>query len=305
MDRLSRLQGISGELDNQFAVASSGVTVLIDGDILAYNVTAKVAKLETAIRRFQQEVLKATFLVKAQNAIVHLTASNSTKNRRKEIKAAKPYQSNRDGKDKPPLLESLRTSMASDKNWLDSFECYLWEDIEADDALVIDSYRLKDKSIMYSADKDLRQTPYPYYEIKTGVTYPTLDGIGWVDRRYTEKGTSCKLTGHGELFLWAQMLCGDKIDNVLGLERLANGRRVGDRTAIDILKPVTSREEMIDRVLYHYHSTGQNPVPELWMLYLLQEPDKTAIDYLLDNPISPKFKQWVHKLIRSFNAEIE
>lgn len=298
MDRLSRLQGISGELDNQFAVASSGATVLIDGDILAYNVTANVAKLSTAIRRFQQEVLKAIFLTGAQRAIVHLTSSSGDKNKRKLIVADLPYQSNRAGKAKPPLLEALRVSMSKESNWLDMFECYLWEDIEADDALMIDAYRLKDKGIMYSVDKDLRQTPYPYYEIKTGKLFPALDGIGWVDLRYTEGSSGAgKLTGHGELFLWTQMLAGDKVDNVRGL-RKARGKNIGDTSAVAEMRGITDREEMIDKVMWLYSAIGQNPIPELWMLYLLQAQDKTAIDYLVEQPVSPDVKRWVDVLLK-------
>lgn len=298
MDRLSRLQGISGELDNQFAVASSGATVLIDGDILAYNVTANVAKLSTAIRRFQQEVLKAVFLTGAERAIVHLTSSSGDKNKRKLIVADLPYQSNRAGKAKPPLLEALRVSMSKESNWLDMFECYLWEDMEADDALMIDAYRLKDKGIMYSVDKDLRQTPHPYYEIKTGKLFPALDGIGWVDLRYTEGSSGAgKLTGHGELFLWTQMLAGDKVDNVKGL-RKAHGKNIGDTSAVAEMRGITDREEMIDKVMWLYSAIGQNPIPELWMLYLLQAPDKTAIDYLMELPMSIKMKKWIDKLLK-------
>lgn len=298
MDRLSRLQGISGELDNQFAVASSGATVLIDGDILAYNVTANVAKLSTAIRRFQQEVLKAVFLTGAERAIVHLTSSSGDKNKRKLIVADLPYQSNRAGKAKPPLLEALRVSMSKESNWLDMFECYLWEDMEADDALMIDAYRLKDKGIMYSVDKDLRQTPHPYYEIKTGKLFPALDGIGWVDLRYTEGSSGAgKLTGHGELFLWTQMLAGDKVDNVKGL-RKAHGKNIGDTSAVAEMQGITDREEMIDKVMWLYSAIGQNPIPELWMLYLLQAPDKTAIDYLMELPMSIKMKKWIDKLLK-------
>lgn len=298
MDRLSRLQGISGELDNQFAVASSGATVLIDGDIIAYNVTANVAKLSTAIRRFQQEVLKAIFLTGAQRAIVHLTSSSGDKNKRKIIVADLPYQSNRAGKAKPPLLEALRVSMSKESNWLDTFECYLWEDIEADDALMIDAYRLKDKGIMYSVDKDLRQTPYPYYEIKTGKLFPALDGIGWVDLRYTEGSSGAgKLTGHGELFLWTQMLAGDKVDNVRGL-RKARGKNIGDTSAVAEMRGITDREEMIDKVMWLYSAIGQNPIPELWMLYLLQSPDKTAINYLTELPMSIKMKKWIGVLLK-------
>lgn len=298
MDRLSRLKGISRELDNQFAVASSGATVLIDGDIIAYNVTANVAKLSTAIRRFQQEVLKAIFLTGAQRAIVHLTSSSGDKNKRKLIVADLPYQSNRAGKAKPPLLEALRVSMSKESNWLDMFECYLWEDIEADDALMIDAYRLKDKGIMYSVDKDLRQTPYPYYEIKTGKLFPALDGIGWVDLRYTEGSSGAgKLTGHGELFLWTQMLAGDKVDNVRGL-RKARGKNIGDTSAVAEMRGITDREEMIDKVMWLYSAIGQNPIPELWMLYLLQAPDKTAINYLTELPMSIKMKKWIDKLLK-------
>lgn len=298
MDRLSRLRGVSTELDDQFAVASSGVTVLIDGDIIAYNVTSTVAKLSTAIRRFQQEVLKAIFLTGAQRAIVHLTSSSSDKNKRKLIIADLPYQSNRARKAKPPLLEALRVSMSKESNWLDTFECYLWEDIEADDALMIDAYRLKDKGIMYSVDKDLRQTPYPYYEIKTGKLFPALDGIGWVDLRYTEGSSGAgKLTGHGELFLWTQMLAGDKVDNVRGL-RKANGKNIGDTSAVAEMRGITDREEMIHKVMYLYSAIGQNPIPELWMLYLLQAPDKTAIDYLLELPMYPDVRKWVDILLK-------
>ena len=93
------------------------------------------------------------------------------------------------------------------------------------------------------------------------------------------------------------MLAGDKVDNVKGL-RKANGKNIGDTSAVAEMKGITDREEMIHKVMWLYAAIDQNPIPELWMLYLLQAPDKTAIDYLLEMPMSIEMKKWIDVLLK-------
>lgn len=263
-------------LPPQFQGCVQGRTLIIDGDGPAYSISATVKRLDTALRRFQQEVLSLIFLTRAEDAIVHFTASKSHKAGRFQIKAVKPYQGQRSGKSKPPLLEPLRQAAALEENWLPEFRVVMNHILEADDAMMQDAYRLKENGIIWSDDKDLRMTPYLYWDRKTN-TLQQSEPFGWLKMEYTPAGNP-KLIGRGPLFFWAQMLMGDTADFIQGILRY-NGRLCGPAAAYDILRNCADESEAANIVLSGYREIDQNPLPEGWLLWLLRWPGDNFWDY--------------------------
>ena len=272
------IQGIdTSALADQFQSAVPGRTLIIDGDGPCYVASATVKRLDTALRNFQQEILKRMFLTGASDCRIHLTARDSDKHGRFRVKAGKPYQGNRKNKSKPALLEPLRELVADNSTWLDDYSVLLHRELEADDGMIQDAYRLGDNGVICSEDKDLRMTPHPYYEIDRGQVQPGQP-VGWVSIKHTPSGTP-KLTGQGPLFFWAQMLMGDTADNVQGVARY-NGKLCGAVCAFDVLKDVTCIDDAANIVLDAYREINQNAVAEGWLLWLTRWHKDNVIQYM-------------------------
>lgn len=282
----SKLRDRAAELE-QFPKAEKGRVLILDADSDAYVVTAKVKTLPTAIRNFQRAVLEHMFLAQAETAEVHLTARSSLKAGRASIKASKPYQGNRIGKARPPLLEPLREAMALEENWLPEFTVEVHDVLEADDACMISSYYLQERGVLSSDDKDLRVTPWPYYDRRKGVV---REACGWGSLwEYVTPGGSFNIEGHGEIFLWAQMLMGDTADNIQGIERY-QGKRCGPVKTWELLgnlpEELNTPEYVINLVLDGFREADQNPLPEGWLLHMLRSKDDDFYKYLTEKPIS-------------------
>lgn len=272
------IQGIDlSKLGDQFQGHVQGRTLILDGDGPAYVAAATVKTLPTAVRKMQQIILTQLFLTKAENAIVHLTASTSHKAGRFNILAAKPYQGNRDSKAKPALLEATRQAITNRTNWLPEFEVVMNHMLEADDAMIIDAYRLKEHGVIWSDDKDLRMTPYPYWEKKTGVLV-NPSGFGYLFPDATPSG-QFKCLGYGRKFFWAQMLMGDTADNIQGV-KLLGGKLCGPKGAYDHLQQWENENNCANQVIDAYRAIDQNPIPEGWLLWLLRRPGDTFWTYV-------------------------
>jgi hypothetical protein len=270
-------------LGDQFNGYIPGRTLILDGDGPAYRVAATVKRLDTAVRNFQQEILKQLFMTQSSTAIVHFTASGSKKAGRFLVKAVKPYQGQRKNKDKPALLEPLREAMAHRKNWLPEFEVVLHREREADDGMIIDAYRLKEHGVIWSDDKDLQLTPYLYFRKELGV----LEGNephGWLAEKYTPAG-ALKIIGRGTMFFWCQMLMGDSADNVGGIKKF-NGALCGPAGAYKALQHCKTEHEAAQIVLDAYRRIDQNPLPEATLLWLLRHPSDSALQYIWNLALS-------------------
>lgn len=296
-------------LGDQFNGFVPGRTVIIDGDGPAYRIAATVKRLDTAIRNYQQEVLKKMFLTGAQSARVHFTASGSKKAGRFLVKAVKPYQGQRKNKDKPALLEPLREAMAQRKNWLPEFEAVLHRELEADDGMIIDAYHYGENGIVDSDDKDLQLTPYLYYRTSKGI----IEGPephGWLERSYTPAG-DLKIIGRGPMFFWCQMLMGDEADWVKGIIKF-EGKLCGKAAAVAALEHCKTEQEAAEIVLSAYRAIDQNPLPEATLLWLLRHPSDSALNYIWNLPLSAENRQfiqacmtrdWFHPLENTFDSE--
>lgn len=289
------VQGVDiSALPDQFQSAVPGRTLIIDGDGPCYVAAATVKRLDTALRNFQQEILKRMFLAGASDCRIHLTSRDSDKHGRFRVKAGKPYQGNRKGKSKPPLLEPLRELVADNSTWLDDYSVLLHRELEADDGMIQDAYRLGENGVICSEDKDLRMTPYPYYEIDRGQVQPSQP-VGWVSIKHTPSGTP-KLTGQGPLFFWAQMLMGDTADNVQGVARY-NGKLCGAVCAFDVLKDVRCIHDASNIVLDAYREINQNAVAEGWLIWLTRWHKDNVIQYMRELNLTPANRDFIEDCV--------
>lgn len=289
------IQGIdTGALPDQFGSCVPGRTLIVDGDGPCYVAAATVKRLDTALRNFQQEILKRMFMTGAQDVRIHLTAKGSDKYGRFRVKAAKPYQGQRKGP-KPPLLEPLREAVADRSTWLHEYDTViLHRELEADDGMMQDAYRLGETGVMNSEDKDLRMTPFPFYEHSIGKVM-TSQPVGWVDVAYTPSG-SAKLTGQGPLFFWLQMLAGDSADNIKGILKY-NGTLCGTETAVRLLKNTRDINAAANLVIDGYRAIDQNVVAEGWLLWLTRWPKDNVIKYMQELDLSPLNRLYVEQCV--------
>src|SRR5690625_4772256 len=267
-------------LPNQFNPKHVGRVLICDADSFAYEAAATSKRLKTAIRKFQMMVLEQMFITQSETARVHLTHKDSYKSGRGNIIGWKQYQGNRDGKTRPPLLEELREAVSSEEHVLPEYTVHLHKVLEADDACMIDAYTYKQDGIMFSKDKDLRQTPYPMHDAYTGKEIQA-DGIGELWLHETEGG-SCDIHGIGRLFFWAQMLRGDTADNIRGLDKYM-GKQIGPVRSLEVLEQFNndqSEQGVAEFVLRAYMDIDQNPLPEGYLLHMMRGWGDSFIDVI-------------------------
>lgn len=275
---------------------ATGRLLLYDGDGACYTHTAGVKRIETAYGRFETDILTMMYLAKCDQAIVHLTPSGCYKNGRHLLLGQKRYQMNRDGVKKPDLLNMLRNTAAERFKDHPDFKIINNYDVEADDALMMDSFRYPD-AIMISADKDLLINPNMHYDLESGqyIKLNKGDRFGWIDRKtwYSDGGTKMsKCIGKGTKFFLAQCLMGDTADNVKGLLKL-HGKACGFAGALEYLQPITCEHEAVNAVIDAYRKIDQNIAPEAEAMWLLREPDDSAYKYFLESELTTENKHFL------------
>lgn len=261
-----------------FEVPQTGRHLILDGDGIAYTAATGVAKLETAIRRYEQQVLTWLFLTRCNTVSVHVTPRGCQKAGRGKLNTVLKYQANRTGKAKPPLLEPLRESLQ--KHFEEHPDILIFKSYtyEADDGMIIEHHN-NPSALLWSPDKDLRVTPYAFWESDKGkpsVLAPA-DRFGFLEEKYTEAG-QFKCSGRGTKFFLAQMLMGDTADNVKGITKY-KGKLCGPRLAFNVLNECTSEDEAVNLVLDAFAYNEQNPLPEAYALWLLRTADDSALKY--------------------------
>ncbi len=286
MDVLARLGVTTEMLPDQYGKQEvPGRTLILDGDGPAYVAAAKAKRLDTAIRQYHTMMLTEMFMTNAVDLEVHLTSSRCEKFGRHKVLASKPYQGNRVNKDKPPLLEPLRHALTLPQNWLPNMQVELHSVHEADDAMIMRAHQLKDNGVVWSDDKDLRCTPYPYYEKRTSLVMAG-DPVGQLWEYFTPGG-DLRIEGQGPMFFWCQMLMGDDADNVKGIEKFY-GKLCGKAAAYKALKDCKTVQEAANLVLDAYRFSGQNVLAEGWMLHLLRFPGDNFWHYAHECDLSPE-----------------
>lgn len=282
-----------------FPEAVPGRALLLDGDGAAYRAAATAKTLPTVVKRFITEVLTDQFITGAQEVRIHLTAAGGAKAGRSLYPTAKPYQGNRKGKSKPPLLEPLRELLGTPAaveqygvppEWYINLHRF-WE---ADDGLMQDALVYGDRGVMKSDDKDLRITPGPYWEIDRGRLDVIDNRYGWVADAYTESG-KLKVKGHGTKFYFAQLLMGDRADNIQGLSRL-RGKLIGEAGTLDFLGPIDCEDEAANKILWEYARSGQNALAEAEVLWMRRHGEDSAYAYLMELNLDGDLRKWLTQL---------
>lgn len=287
-DLTSLLEG----LPSQFERSVSGRTLILDADFPAYEASATVKKLPTALTRFQTLVETEVFLTSSMDVQVHLTPRGCTKCRRYDYPTAKPYQGNREGKAKPPLLEPLRMAIPNHP-WPEHWSTFAWRDREADDGMMMHSFALGANGLVCSGDKDLCLTPHPYWIIDEGRVDIIKDRFGWIKRKEWDK--DWKIVGHGTKFFWCQMLMGDPADNVQGILRWY-GKKCGKQGAWEIMHEIDNEDEAANLVLQAYADAGQDFLAEAQCLWLRRSLDDCAFKYLSELDLKPQLREWMGML---------
>ncbi|NPU64610.1 hypothetical protein HL667_06335 [Bradyrhizobium sp. 83012] len=205
---LHQVQGRSGGL---LLPVSEKLTVLIDGDIIAYKAASVHQKtfdfgdgpvyetdLEGAIGLAENLIYTAAEKLKASSIVACLTGplmEISARNFRKELLPT--YKGNRKGP-KPVLLPSVKEYIRS------TFDTKIKDGIEADDVMGIMCTHpslIPGKKVIVSIDKDLLQVPGRHYN-------PDTD----TKRMVSEQA--------GDRLFMMQTLTGDITDNYPGLPRV-------------------------------------------------------------------------------------
>lgn len=285
---------VLSDLPDEFGDYVPGDVLILDGDLPAYAVAATVKTVPTAVRHYQQRMLQAMFLAECGQLHVHLTHEASLKAGRFMVKATKPYQGQRSSSAKPPLLGSVRQAVSQPENWLPEYDVVMHHMLEADDGMMIQAYQYGEHGIIRSEDKDLRMTPFRYYDIKIGKCF-AADPVGHLYIDYTESGSK-KLLGHSLKFFWAQLMMGDQADNIAGLQKL-HGKNVGLVGTFEFLDPMKDINEIANAVIDQFRAINQNPIPEAWLLWLLRTPDDSFWRYCHELEWSPVNWEFLNECI--------
>ena len=276
----------------QFDKTVPGRVLLLDGDFLAYSAAATVKTLPTALRRFHTLIETQKFMTGADEVRVHLTARGCTKCNRYLYPTVQTYQDNRKGKAKPPLLEPLR--MASlHYDWPDSIRVFLWHEVEADDALMMDAVYYGKRAVMSSGDKDLGISPCPLWNAEYATVDVIEDRFGWIDIKEMSHGW--KVFGHGTKFFWAQMLMGDTADHVKGITKL-HGKACGPVGTYEFMNHITNERDCAIAVLRAYAQNKQDPLAEAECLWLHRTPTDSAYMYFKELNLPDVLATWIDQL---------
>ncbi|QIG66525.1 exonuclease [Vibrio phage vB_VpaP_M9] len=286
-------------LDDQFAIVDSGKVLILDGDFYLYQAAATVKTLPTAIRRFHSLVLQEMFYSNCQTAEVYCTDSNSPKCLRPLYPTFKPYQANRKGKQKPPLLDMLKQAVQGMKlhEHPDGISVIWAFEEEADDLMIQRGEELYPNGLISSGDKDLRMTRAPYWEQKLAITSEIDNRFGYI--KWYE-GENMPLKGHGTAFFWAQMLMGDSADNIRGIDRL-DGKLCGPTKAYEFLTDLITGSPddetvVANTIIGKYAAARQDPLAEAEMLWLRRSADDSGYAYLMEVVTVPEYRNWLEQL---------
>ena len=249
---------------------------LIDADLLVYEVAFGaedrkediIYSFESLIPRLEKKIADILDAVGATNHTLYLTGKG---NFREGLSVTKEYKGNRGAK--PYHYANVRA-------YLGSLGAVVVHGMEADDQLAVDQICFNKmngyESVICSRDKDLRQVPGLHYGWETH-NQPEY-AMKWTEELgHLELTDKKKVIGDGLKFFYAQLIMGDKTDNIQGIK----GK--GDVFTYNLLADCTSEEEMsmlvrkaydddvlmleMGRLLWMTRELDKEGKPVLWELY--------------------------------------
>ena len=244
--------------------------LLIDGDPIVYRIgfacqkTDKKTGLVSAdpdsftlhsCKLFVNGIIKDT---QCESYKIFLTGKNNFRH-----KIRSDYKENRSGAKKPYHYENVRAYL------IKQYNAQVVDGMEADDAL---SLSQTEDTVIATIDKDLLMVPGIHYN-------------------YVKKEWKEVTEESGTRFFYTQMLTGDKIDNIIGI----NG--IGPRKAEKLLDS-TPREDwdntIIDIYIKEFGENGfQRAVENSHLLWMLQRSRTMPMDFHNANQKEDSKKQQV------------
>lgn len=305
---ISKIEFKSQIKENNYPEPVQGRVAQIDADFMCYQVAAETKDELSGLKpRRTLEDMKynarqgLTHLMKMAGAtsyVAHLTPSGSNKGNRDNIALTKGYQANREGKEKPLHLNTIRSYIGEELPSAIHLDC------EADDGMSMANYKAvrygdRNLSVIVSKDKDLRIPPGLHYDFDSEEVIDVEDPFGdiWVDR----SKKSPKVLGWGTKFFWCQVLMGDTADNIAGLPSALiddKVKKVGPILAYKLLEDCTSDKECFDTCktlwkesTYEWHdyrdgsptTWGQHMLADMQLLWMRRRPsEKDVLEWLGD-----------------------
>ena len=190
---------------------------LIDADILRYEVgfgaeTGWQTEGELPPWPYVEEMLHhritdiCTMVIADESPVLYITEGRTF---RFDIAKKKPYKGTRK-EHKPWHFNNLTVYFK------DVLNCEVVTGIEADDAMAI-RHMGPEETIICSRDKDLKQLPGPYYSWELGRQPSFGPEVITKEGSLVLSEDKKTLSGTGLPFFYAQVLIGDKSDNIPGL----------------------------------------------------------------------------------------
>ena len=257
-------------------ICPTGLTPLIDGDILRYEIGRgaeqgwrAIVNEEDALPPFnyvEGMLLSRIEAIQYQvgthkDPILYLTEGRTF---RYDIAVRRKYKEHRKT-EKPFHFHNLTVYMR------DVLGAKIVTGIEADDQLAIDHLSSGETTILCSRDKDLKQVPGWFYSWELGAQ-PSFGPEKITQDGYLNLSPNRKkVTGTGLAFFYSQMLTGDITDNIPGIQG------IGPVAAYNLLVDKT-REEQFATVCEAYKATyGDTWETEMTeqgqLCWLLRRPD--------------------------------
>lgn len=255
--------------------------LLIDGDRAAYTTAFVIEKLDppkegnqVKLTNFHKGIVDGHIsnvfeLYNDKEYEMYLTSQDKS-NFRFKLAKTRPYKGYRDKKKKPTYLKPIRDYLIAD------YGAQVVSGMEADDALGIrQTELLKDNDfrdvILISDDKDLHQIVGLHGDFKGNIT-ECKDNLGHLDlvqrpnKRWVLKGTGLR-------FFYAQVLMGDRCDDVPGLHRY------GDVKTYQTLKDCQDEKQLYKAALAAYNGDTTLMDEMASLVWILKEKDVYWVDH--------------------------
>lgn len=185
-------------------------TLLIDADILIYRVgfgaqsKEEVKPAEMVVTWVDNIINDMKTKLQSDKVECFLTRPGKT-NFRYNRATLLPYKGNRTDASRPVLYVDIYNHIITSYKTFEAIDC------EADDLMGLRHTEGCD-TIICTIDKDLRMLPGKYYNFVED-TLETLDDYGNLQLVNNNR----KLIGEGLMWFYAQMLLGDRVDNIPGI----------------------------------------------------------------------------------------
>lgn len=259
--------------------------LLIDADILTYEIPFAAEYVDD---EGNKQVRDFDFVVESVERFIEYLClrlnCNSFKlfltgdgNFREEIAVSKKYKGER--KAKPFHHTATRHHLVM------NYDALVVDGMEADDMLGIvqcEMMNLGMVSVICSRDKDLKQITGYHYTWPVGFQKESLIYATELGELTLAEGKKKKLTGCGMKWFYAQLIMGDRVDNIPGLPKM------GDVAAHLALKDCTDEREMWSKVREMYHAKGYDDaylMEQAHLLWMCRDLHEDGTPVLFTPPI--------------------